>query len=152
MTNVCIYREAGELANHRLGIAAQLDGGPGRGNLGSSHLLEARGLDTQTIDLAPAVQEPLMDPASLDLEASTLSRSFLRQKGNSRNSRAGEEEVLVSIEPELPCEASKLSQVICIISLGNENFHPGANACFSPCSRVSHTANNDPSKLESASC
>jgi len=115
----CLYgavREAGELANHRLGIAAQLDGGPGRGNLGSSHLLEARGLDTQTIDLAPAVQEPLLDPASLDLEASTLSRSFHRQKGNSRNSRAGEEEVLVSIEPELPCEASKLSQVRMLVS------------------------------------
>ena len=109
----CVYREAGELANHRLGMAAQLDGGPGRGNLGSSHLLEACGLDTQTLDLAPAVQEPLLDPASLDLEASTLSRSFHRQKGNSRNSRAGEEEVY--LEPDPLYEASKLSQVICII-------------------------------------
>ena len=106
----CVYREAGELANHRLGMAAQLDGGPGRGNLGSSHLLEACGLDTQTLDLAPAVQEPLLDPASLDLEASTLSRSFHRQKGNSRNSRAGEEEVY--LEPDPLYEASKLSQVL----------------------------------------
>ena len=108
-----MYREAGELANHRLGMAAQLDGGPGRGNLGSSHLLEACGLDTQTLDLAPAVQGPLLDPASLDLEASTLSRSFHRQKGNSQNSRAGEEEVY--LEPDPLYEASKLSQVICII-------------------------------------
>ena len=89
-------------------MAAQLGGGPGRGNLGSSHLLEARGLDTQTLDLAPAIQEPFLDPASLDLEASTLSRSFHRQKGKSRV----EEEVLVSIEAEPPCEASKLSQVL----------------------------------------
>jgi len=111
----CLYgavREAGELAHHRLGMAAQLDRGPGRGNLGSSHLLEARGLDTQTIDLTPAGQEPLLDPASLDLEASTLSRSFQRQKGNSRE----EEEVLVSIESEPPCEASKLSQVRVLVS------------------------------------
>ena len=91
-------------------MAAQLDRGPGRGNLGSSHLLEARGLDTQTIDLTPAGQEPLLDPATLDLEASTLSRSFQQQRGSSR----AEEEVLVSIESEPPCEASKLSQVICI--------------------------------------
>ena len=102
-------REAGELADHRLGMAAQLGRGPGCGNLGSSRLLQAN-LDTQTLDLAPAVQEPLLDPASLDLEASTLSRSFHRQKGNSRV----EEEVLVSIESEPPCEASKLSQVIFI--------------------------------------
>ena len=88
-------------------MAAQLGGGPGRGNLGSSHLLEAR-LDTQTLDLAPAAQEPLLDPASLDLEASTLSRSFHRPKGNPRV----EEGVLVSIEAEAPCEASKLSQVL----------------------------------------
>ena len=88
-------------------MAAQLGGGPGRSNLGSSHLLEAR-LDTQTLDLAPAAQEPLLDPASLDLEASTLSRSFHRPKGNPRV----EEGVLVSIEAEAPCEASKLSQVL----------------------------------------
>ena len=88
-------------------MAAQLGGGPGRGNLGSSHLLEAR-LDTQTLDLAPAVQEPLLDPASLDLEASTLSRSFHRPKSNP----TVEEGVLVSIEAEAPCEASKLSQVL----------------------------------------
>ena len=114
MYDKCELREAGELANHRLGMAAQLDRGPGRGNLGSSHLLEARGLDTQTIDLTPAGQEPLLDPATLDLEASTLSRSFQQQRGNSR---AEEEEVLVSIESEPPCEASKLSQVICIYCL-----------------------------------
>ena len=104
-------------------MAVQLDGGPGRGNLGSSHLLEARGLDTQTIDLTPAVQEPLLDPALLDLEASTLSHSFHRQKGSSRT---GEEEVLVAIEPEPSCEASKLSQVICISSIFpniNEHHH-----------------------------
>ena len=91
-------------------MAEQLDIlGPGRGNLGSSHLLQAN-LDTQTLDLAPAVQEPLfLDPASLDLEASTLSRSFHRQKGNS--SRV-EEEVLVSIEAEPTCEALKPSQVV----------------------------------------
>ena len=55
-------------------MAEQLDIlGPGRGNLGSSHLLQAN-LDTQTLDLAPAVQEkPLfLDPAGLDLEAWTL--------------------------------------------------------------------------------
>ena len=106
---VCLNREVGELADHRLGMNARLGGGPGRGNLGSSNLLEAR-LDTQTLDLAPAVQEPLLDPASLDLEASTLSRSFHRQKGSSRE----EEGVLVSIEAEPPCEASKLSQVQCV--------------------------------------
>ena len=113
MYDKCVFREAGELAHHRLGMAAQLDRGPGRGNLGSSHLLEARGLDTQTIDLTPAGQEPLLDPASLDLEASTLSRSFQRQKGNSRE----EEEMLVSIESEPPCEASKLSQVLRIFCI-----------------------------------
>ena len=81
---------------------------PGRGNIGSSHLLEAR-LDTQTLDLAPApVQEPLMDPAGLDLEASTLSRSFHRPKSDTKV----DEGVLVSIEAEPPGEASKLSQVL----------------------------------------
>ena len=103
-------RDVGELANHRLGMAAQLGGGPGRGNLGSSQLLEAR-LDTHTLDLAPApVQEPLLDPAGLVLnvlEASTLSRSFQRPKSKSKV----DEGVLVSIEAEPPCEASKLSQV-----------------------------------------
>jgi len=110
----CLYgavREVGELADHRLGMAAQLGGGPGRGNLGSSHLLEAR-LDTQTLDLAPAAQEPILDPACLDLEASTLSRSFHCQKSNPRV----EEGVLVSIEAEPPCEASKLSQVRVLVS------------------------------------
>ena len=109
-------------------MAAQLDRGPGRGNLGSSHLLEARGLDTQTIDLTPAGQEPLLDPASLDLEASTLSRSFQRQKGNSRE----EEEVLVSIESEPHCEASKLSQVIYIPFTLLKLINSGASACVSP--------------------
>ena len=118
-------------------MAAQLGGGPGRGNLGSSHLLEAR-LDTQTLDLAPAAQEPLLDPASLDLEASTLSRSFHRPKGNPRV----EEGVLVSIEAEAPCEASKLSQVlhvwICllmycfVINYTNCNSHRFRFECSSP--------------------
>ena len=104
---MCVNRDVGELADHRLGMAAQLGGGPGRGNLGSSQLLEAR-LDTHTLDLAPApVQEPLVDPAGLDLEASTLSRSFQRPKSNSKV----DEGVLVSIEAEPSCEASKLSQV-----------------------------------------
>jgi len=127
----CLYgavREAGELADHRLGMAAQLDRGPGCGNLGSSRLLQAN-LDTQTLDLAPAVQEPLLDPASLDLEASTLSRSFHRQKGNSRV----EEEVLVSIESEPPCEASKLSQVRMLVS-------PPAEGC--PTSLTTTPANS----------
>ena len=100
-------------------MAAQLDIlGPGRGNLGSSRLLQAN-LDTQTLDLAPAVQEPLfLDPASLDLEASTLSRSFHRQKGNSRV----EEEVLVSIEAEPTCEASKLSEVVYVCFICSTSY------------------------------
>ena len=109
-------------------MAAQLDRGPGRGHLGSSHLLQAN-LDTQTLDLAPATQEPLLDPASLDLEASTLSRSFQRQKGNSKSE---EEEVLVSIESEPHCEASKLSQVIYIPFTLLKLINSGASACVSP--------------------
>ena len=81
--------------------------------LGSSRLLGTPFTHTveQALDFAPAAEDPVFDPAALDLEASTLSRSFHRQKGSSRV----EEEVLVSIEPEPPCdEASKLSQVGCI--------------------------------------
>jgi len=51
-----------------------------------------------------------LDPAHLDLEASTLSRSFHRSRGNSR--ATAEEEVLVQIEePQPPSEESKLSEV-----------------------------------------
>jgi len=80
-------------------------GGAGLGNLG---LLEVP--HTQTLDLGPGDQPPLLDPAYLDLEASTLSRSFHRSRGNSR--ATAEEEVLVQIEePQPPSEESKLSEV-----------------------------------------
>ena len=98
-------------------------GGAGLGNLG---LLEVP--HTQTLDLGPGDQPPLLDPAHLDLEglerqmlqlifknldyfaASTLSRSF--QRPNSRRTSIGQEEVLVQIEDPLPpTEESKLSEV-----------------------------------------
>jgi len=80
-------------------------GGAGLGNLG---LLEVP--HTQTLDLGPGDQPPLLDPAHLDLEASTLSRSFHRSRGNSR--ATAEEEVLVQIEEPLPpSEESKISEV-----------------------------------------
>ena len=88
--------------------------------LGSSRLLGTPFTHTveQALGFAPAAEDPVFDPAALDLEASTLSRSFHRQKGNSRV----EEEVLVSIEPEPPCdEASKLSQVGCITFYQHKN-------------------------------
>jgi len=102
----CLYGEAREQeVNHRLGMGMGNAGGAGLGNLG---LLEVP--HTQTLDLGPGDQPPLLDPAHLDLEASTLSRSFHRSRGNSR--ATAEEEVLVQIEePQPPSEESKLSEV-----------------------------------------
>jgi len=102
----CLYGEAREQeVNHRLGMGMGNAGGAGLGNLG---LLEVP--HTQTLDLGPGDQPPLLDPAHLDLEASTLSRSFHRSRGNSR--ATAEEEVLVQIEDPLPpSEESKLGEV-----------------------------------------
>ena len=49
--------------NHRLGMGLGSAGGAGLGNLG---LLEVP--HTQTLDLGPGHQPPLLDPAHLDLE------------------------------------------------------------------------------------
>ena len=49
--------------NQRLGMGMGNTGGAGLGNLG---LLEAP--HTQTLDLGPGDQPPLLDPAHLDLE------------------------------------------------------------------------------------
>merc|ERR1719495_2602929 len=102
----CLYGEAREQeVNHRLRMGMGNTGGAGLGNLG---LLEVP--HTQTLDLGPGDQPPLLDPAHLDLEASTLSRSFHRSRGNSRATT--EEEALVQIEEPLPpSEESKLSEV-----------------------------------------
>ena len=109
--------------------------------LGSSRLLGTPFTHTveQALDFAPAAEDPVFDPAALDLEASTLSRSFHRQKGSSRV----EEEVLVSIEPEPPCDdSSKLSQVGCIrfyqqkkhlIRLDIKTMVSGTSASLSSC-------------------
>jgi len=107
----CLYGEAREQeVNHRLGMGMGNAGGAGLGNLG---LLEVP--HTQTLDLGPGDQPPLLDPAHLDLEASTLSRSFHRSRGNSR--ATAEEEVLVQIEePPPPSEESKLSEVRLLMS------------------------------------
>ena len=128
--------------------------------LGSSRLLGTPFTHTveQALDFAPAAEDPVFDPAALDLEASTLSRSFHRQKGSSRV----EEEVLVSIEPEPPCdEASKLSQVGCIrfyqhkkhlILLHIKTMVSGTSASLSSCGRDSRSSDDDdPSKFKIAS-
>ena len=129
--------------------------------LGSSRLLGTPFTHTveQALDFAPAAEDPVFDPAALDLEASTLSRSFHRQKGSSRV----EEEVLVSIEPEPPCdEASKLSQVGCIIGFINTRVNlillhiktmvSGTSASLSSCGRDSCSSyDDDPSKFKIAS-
>ena len=57
--------------NHRLGMGIGNAGGAGLGNLG---LLEVP--HTQTLDLGPGDQPPLLDPAHLDLEG------FLRENFN----------------------------------------------------------------------
>jgi len=109
----CLYGEAREQeVNQRLGMGMGNAGGAGLGNLG---LLEVP--HTQTLDLRPGDQPPLLDPAHLDLEASTLSRSFHRPRGNSR-ATAVEEEVLVQFEePPPPSEESKLSEVRLLMPL-----------------------------------
>jgi len=102
----CLYGEVREQeVNHRLGMGMGNAGGAGLGNLG---LLEVP--HTQTLDLGPGDQPPLMDPVHLDLEASTLSRSFHRSRGSSR--ATAEVEVLVQLEEQLPSsQDSKLSEV-----------------------------------------
>jgi len=82
-------------------------GGAGLGNL---FLLEVP--HTQTLDLGPGDQPPLLDSAYLDLEASTLSRSFQRPNSRRNSRKTAEEEMLVQIEEPLPPpEESKLSEV-----------------------------------------
>ena len=57
--------------NHRLGMGLGSAGGAGLGNLG---LLEVP--HTQTLDLGPGHQPPLLDPVHLDLEG--LERQILQ--------------------------------------------------------------------------
>ena len=108
-------------------------GGAGLGNLG---LLEVP--HTQTLDLGPGDQPLLLDPAHLDLEASTLSRSFHRSRGNSR--ATAEEEVLVQIEEPLPpSEESKLSEVSNFVF---QHLKLTSRCDFS-CHRLLRAANNN---------
>jgi len=103
----CLYGEAREQeVNQRLGMGM---GNAGEAGLGNLDLLEVP--HTQTLDLGPGDQPPLFDPAHLDLEASTLSRSFHRPRGNSRATAVGEEVLVQFEEPLLPSEESKLSEV-----------------------------------------
>jgi len=104
----CLYGEVREQeVNHRLGMGMGNAGGAGLGNLG---LLEVP--HTQTLDLGPGDQPPLLDPAHLDLEASTLSRSFQRPNSRRISREIAQEEVLVQTEDPLPpIEESKLSEV-----------------------------------------
>ena len=103
-------------------------GNAGEAGLGNLGLLEVP--HTQTLDLGPGDQPPLLDPAHLDLEglerqtlqlffknldyfaASTLSRSFQRPNSRRISREIAQEEVLVQIEEPLPpSEESKLSEV-----------------------------------------
>ena len=61
--------------NHRLGMGMGNAGGAGFGNLG---LLEVP--HTQTLDLGPGDQPPLLDPAHLDLEGLLRKHINLFQK------------------------------------------------------------------------
>jgi len=89
------------------------------GNLG---LLEVP--HTQTLDLGPGDQPPLLDPAHLDLEASTLSRSFQRPNSRRISREIVQEEVLVQIEEPLPpSEESKLSEVRLLMPPSVEGGH-----------------------------
>jgi len=93
----CLYGEAREQeVNHRLGMGMGNAGGAGLGNLG---LLEVP--HTQTLDLGPGDQPPLLDPAhlELDLEASTLSRSFQRPNSRRISREIAQEEVRLLMPP-----------------------------------------------------